>query len=153
ALHEGFVRSRGQVLVTVDSDSEVHADTLRNLVTPLVVDESVGAVAGNVRVLNREGGPIARMMDVVFTYAFDFIRAAQSEVRTVMCTPGALSAYRRGLVLRVLPRWMAQTFLGLPANIGEDRALTNFILREGYHVTFQGNAVVDTEVPTSLAPL
>jgi hyaluronan synthase len=68
-------------------------------------------------------------------------------VNTVMCTPGALSAYKRSVVIRVLREWLDQTFLGRPANIGEDRALTNLILREGYKVLFQKNAVVYTEVP------
>jgi len=152
ALHEGIKRSRGQVIVTVDSDSEVAPDTLRNLVSPFVTDARVGAVAGNVRVLN-EGGPFSRMLDVVFTFGFDFIRAGQSEVNTVFCTPGALSAYRRDLVLGVLDRWIEQTFLGRQANIGEDRAMTNLILRSGYHVKFQGNANVWTEVPTRWLPL
>ncbi len=153
ALSQGFRRSRGIVIVTVDSDSEVEHDTLRNLVSPFVLDARIGAVAGNVRVLNYDGGIIPRMMDVVFTYGFDFVRASQSEVNTVMCTPGALSAYRRSVAMEVEDEWLHQQFLGRPAGIGEDRAMTNLILREGFHVTFQGNAIVHTEVPTRLAPL
>ena len=80
-------------------------------------------------------------------YSFDFIRAGQSMVNTVMCTPGALSAYRARVVMRVLPAWIGQTFRGRPANIGEDRAMTNLILREGYHTLFQQDAVVYTNVP------
>jgi hyaluronan synthase len=148
ALEAGFSRATGDVLVTVDSDSIVEADTLRLLVSPIVRDSRVGAVAGNVRVLNRHEGIIPRMLDVLFVFSFDFIRAGQSELDTVMCTPGALSAYRRDIVARVLPEWIDQTFFGRPANIGEDRAMTNLILREGYHVTFQQNATVWTNVPT-----
>lgn len=147
ALYEGFQQSIGEVLVTVDSDSTVDADTLRNLVTPFVVDKKVGAVAGNVRVLNMDKGIIPKMLDVVFVYSFDFIRASHSMVKAVMCTPGALSAYRRDVVMSILQEWLHQTFCGQPANIGEDRAMTNLILREGYHVTFQQNARVYTEVP------
>jgi len=84
----------------------------------------------------------------VFVFSFDFIRASQSMVNTVMCTPGALSAYRRDIVKRVLSEWRHQRFCGRPANIGEDRAMTNLILREGYHVLFQENAKVYTDVPT-----
>jgi hyaluronan synthase len=153
ALNEGFRRARGSVLVTVDSDSEVDANTLRNLVTPFVLDSRVGAVAGNVRVLNRCAGAIPRMLEVVFTYSFDFIRAGQSELRAVVCTPGALSAYRRDVVLTVVDRWLAQRFMGRPANIGEDRALTNLILSEGFDVTFQGTAVVRTVVPIGVGSL
>src|SRR5690606_27789221 len=148
ALYEGFGYARGDVIVTVDSDSEVLPDTLRNLVSPLVRDARVGAVAGNVRVLNRDQGVIPAMLDVSFTYAFEFLRASQCRVDTVFCCPGALSAYRRQLVEECKDEWMAQTFCGRPAHIGEDRALTNLVLRMGSLVRFQANAIVLTEVPT-----
>ena len=148
ALYEGILKSRGEVLVTVDSDSTVEKDTLRNLVSPFVRDPKVGAVAGNVRVLNKDSGLIPRMLDVSFVFSFEFIRAGQSRVNAVLCTPGALSAYRREIVMRVLNQWLHQTFCGRPANIGEDRAMTNLILESGSHVVFQRNAKVYTEVPT-----
>lgn len=147
ALHAGFQRSTGEVLITVDSDSTVDPDTLRNLVAPFISDRKVGAVAGNVRVLNMDQGFLPKMVDVVFVFSFDFMRASQSMVKTVMCTPGALSAYRRNVMMGVLKEWMDQTFCGRPANIGEDRAMTNLIIREGYDVVFQQNARVYTQVP------
>ena len=146
ALQEGFTRATGEVLVTVDSDSIVDPDTLRNLVSPFVGDQDCGAVAGNVRVLNRQE-TIPRMLDVSFVFSFEFIRSAQSVMRTVLCTPGALAAYRRDLVLNVLDDWLNQKFFGREANIGEDRAMTNLILRQGKSVLFQRNATVYTNVP------
>lgn len=146
ALYEGFKRATGDVLVTVDSDSVVDKNTLRNLASPFVDDLDCGAVAGNVRVLNREA-VIPRMLEVSFVFSFEFVRSAQSHLRTVFCTPGALAAYRRDLVMNVLEEWVHQTFLGREANIGEDRALTNLILRQGKSVLFQSNATVYTNVP------
>jgi hyaluronan synthase len=151
-LSEGFRRGTGEIFVTIDSDSEIEPDTLRNLVAPFA-DEKVGAVAGNVRVLARQRHPIARMLDVLFVQGFDFRRAAESRVNTVVCTPGALSAYRANVVDKLHDEWLGQTFWGRPAAAGEDRALTNMILREGYDVRFQRNAVVHTEVPETFATL
>lgn len=148
ALYEGFKHAVGDVLVTIDSDSTVQPDTIRRLVSPFVRDGRIGAVAGNVRILNRREGLIPRMLDVSFAYSFDFMRASQSEVHTVMCTPGALSAYRRDVVMEVLPEWLNQRFCGRLATIGEDRALTNMILRRGYNAHFQRDAMVYTKVPT-----
>lgn len=153
ALYEGFMRATGEVIVTVDSDSEVLPNTLRNLVSPLVVDSRVGAVAGNVRVLNHGAGPLAKMLELSFTHAFEFMRASESEVESVMCCPGALSAYRRALVEEFRDEWIQQTFFGAPAAIGEDRSMTNHVLRRGHHVRFQSNAIVLTEVPTTTAQL
>lgn len=147
ALFAGFNQSKGDILVTVDSDSVVERETLRRLVSPFVYDRMVGAVAGNVRVLNRSEGIIPRMLDVVYLFSFDFIRATQSMVNTVICNPGALSAYRTEIVMRVLHNWINQRFCGRPANIGEDRAMTNLILREGYSTLFQQNALVYTSAP------
>lgn len=147
ALYEGIIRSKADVLVTIDSDSLIDRETIRCLVSPFVEDEKIGAVAGNVAVLNCKKEIIPRILDVSFVYCFEFLRASQSVVNTVLCTPGALSAYRRVSVMNVLDSWMQQTFCGRPAKIGEDRAMTNAILRTGYHVVFQSNAVVYTNVP------
>jgi len=153
ALYAGFQKSTGEILVTVDSDSMVEAKTLRHMVAPFVKESNVGAVAGNVRVLNREKGFLPRMLDVAFVYSFDFVRASQSVVNTVMCTPGALSAYRRDVVMKVLHEWLNQRYCGRPAAIGEDRAMTNLILREGCSVLFQQNAIVYTEIPVTYTKL
>lgn len=147
ALWAGFMTSTGDVLVTIDSDSIVEPKTIRRLVSPFYHERNIGAVAGCVRVLNKREGIIPRMLDVSFAYSFDFIRASQSVVNTVFCTPGALAAYRRGPLMKCLDTWKNQRFLGSPASIGEDRALTNCILEQGYHVTFQSDAIVYTNVP------
>lgn len=147
ALYEGFIRSSADILVTIDSDSLIEKNTLRNLLSPFVTQANVGAVAGNVRVLNRQQGLIPKMLDVSFAFSFDFIRASQSQVDSVLCTPGALSAYRRDAVMKVLRAWMNQRFFGRKSNIGEDRAMTNLILKQGFAVKFQSNAVVFTQVP------
>ncbi len=146
AMYEGFLASSSEILVTIDSDSTILPDTLRRLNSPFVGDPGIGGVAGNVRVLNCDG-VIPHMLDVNFVFSFDLMRSAQGALRTVFCSPGALTACRREVVLPYLEEWVNQTFLGRPANIGEDRALTNIILRSGHAVAFQQNALVLTKVP------
>lgn len=146
-LYAGFTQGKGEIFVTMDSDSVIGPDTLRQIVAPLVHDPKVGAVAGNVKVYNRFRSLLARMLAVRFVLAFDFLRASQSMYGFVACTPGALSAYRRSAVLPILEKWRHQTFLGVPATIGEDRALTNFVLRQGYYSVYQRTAQVHTVVP------
>ncbi len=153
ALHRGFVHGAGDVFVTIDSDSNVMPQTVRHLVSPFVKDPKVGAVAGNVRILNRREGIIPKMLEVSFAYSFDFLRAGQSVIDSVLCTPGALSAYRKSVVMEVLPEWVDQKFMGRAANIGEDRAMTNLILRSGFHVHYQRDAVVYTMSPVTLTKL
>lgn len=147
ALYRGFKMGTGEVFVTIDSDSIVKPDTLRNMVSPFVVNEKCSAVAGNVRVLNNKKAIIPKMLNVSFVLSFEFMRSAESMLGSVLCTPGALSAYRSKAVFACLDEWINQTFMGQPSDIGEDRAMTNMILRQGYEVKFQRNAYVFTNVP------
>ncbi|WP_136480033.1 glycosyltransferase family 2 protein [Cognatitamlana onchidii] len=147
ALYRGFNEGTGDIFVTVDSDSIVTEDTLRNLVSPFVSNEKCGAVAGNIRVLNNKKALLPKMLDVSFVLSFEFVRSAESSLNSVLCTPGALAAYRRDAVFACLPEWINQTFMGKPSDIGEDRAMTNMILKQGYHVLFQRNAYAYTNVP------
>ncbi|WP_276381593.1 glycosyltransferase family 2 protein [Flavobacterium sp. H4147] len=147
ALYRGFNLGKGEIFVTVDSDSIVKKDTLRNLVSPFVVDEKCGAVAGNVQVLNNKKAILPKMLNVSFVMSFEFMRSAESMLGSVLCTPGALAAYRSTAVFACLPEWINQTFMGQPSDIGEDRAMTNMILKQGHHVLFQKNSYVLTNVP------
>jgi len=147
ALYAGFSQGRGDYFITIDSDSVIVADTIKQAVAPMVHDPKVGAVAGNVKVYNRFRSILARMLAVRFVLAFDFLRASQSMYGFVTCTPGALSAYRKSAILPVLEEWRQQTFMGAPATIGEDRALTNFVVRGGFYSVYQRTALVHTVVP------
>jgi hyaluronan synthase len=59
------------------------------------------------------------------------------------------SAYRREALLGILDRWENQSFLGKAATYGDDRALTNYILRD-WKIKFQSNARSHTIAPTTL---
>lgn len=148
ALCSGFRAATGEILVTIDSDSEIEPRTIREMVAPFLADANVGAVAGRVAVLNRDT-VISRMLEVQYALAFDFGRAAQSTYRCVACCPGALSAFRREAVVPFLEEWVHQSFLGRPVNHGEDQALTNIVLRQGYDTVYQRTATVHTLAPVT----
>ncbi len=153
ALYAGFTGGRGEYFVTVDSDSIVEPETLKQILAPLMRDQQVGAVAGNVKVYNRTQNFLTRMLWVRFILSFDFLRAAQSMFGFVFCTPGALSAYRREAIFPILETWRQQTFLGLRCTIGEDRAFTNLVLHQGYWTRYQRSAMVYTTVPATFRGL
>ena len=152
ALAEGFRRARGSVVITIDSDSVIESKALLAMAGPFG-DPRIGAVAGRVAVYNRYQGLLPRMLHVRFTLSFDFLRRAQSTYGTVYCCPGALAAYRTTVVREVLERWEHQRFFGVPCTFGEDRALTNFILAQGYDTIYQKTAVVHTIVPHTYGKL
>ncbi len=148
ALHTGFRHANGKIWVTIDSDSVVAHDAIRNGVAPLVRDRRIGLVAGNVKVLNRNDSIITRLLKVQFSLSFSFSRAYQSKIRGLLTTPGALSLYRASAVKPVLRKWLNQTFLGVPCLTGEDRSMTNLIYAQGFHSFFQSNAVVWAKMPS-----
>src|SRR5262245_88454 len=152
ALAEGFRRARGEILLTVDSDSVIERGTLLAMAGPFR-EQRVGAVAGKVAVYNRYESLLPRMLHVRFTLSFDFLRSAQSVHGTVYCCPGALAAYRASVVREVIHGWERQRFLGVPCTYGEDRALTNSILSAGYDTVYQKTAVVHTVVPDTYVKL
>ena len=152
ALALGFARARGEILVSIDSDSVIEPGALLALAGPFQ-DERVGAVAGKVLVYNRAHGVIPRMLHVRFILSFDMLRAAESVYRNVYCCPGALTAYRAAAVRRVLEAWKNQSFLGSRCTFGEDRAMTNYLLGAGYDALYQRTAVVHTVVPQAYGKL
>jgi hyaluronan synthase len=74
------------------------------------------------------------------------VKAAESLFGAVACCSGCLAAYRRRYVMEILDVWLNQTFLGMPATFGDDRSLTNFMLRR-YRVLYSSRAACSTLVP------
>ena len=152
ALAMGFRNARGEIVVTLDSDSVIDRGALLAIAGPFR-NPRVGAVAGKVKVYNRRQGVIPRMLHVRYILSFDMLRASESGYGTVYCCPGALTGYRTCLVHQVLERWVAQTFLGTPCTVGEDRSLTNLILSSGHDTVYQRSAVVHTVTPVTYGKL
>ncbi len=141
----GARAARGEVLVYVDSDSFVRADTIAQIVQGFV-DRDVGAVCGHAYVQNARKNFLTRMQEVRYYVAFRVVKAAESLFGAVACCSGCLAAYRRSCVMEILEAWLDQTFLGATATFGDDRSLTNFMLRR-YRVLYSATATCSTIVP------
>lgn len=153
ALHAGIKKSKGEIIVTADTDSRIEKNAIKNLVLPLIKDQKTGAVAGRVEVLNEKENFLTRMLAIRYSISFNFGRAYQSVYGAVFCCPGALTAYRKEVLLKFIHRWVNQKFLKTSCTYGEDRALTTEILKAGYLTRFQSNAVVLTKVPSTFSQM
>jgi cellulose synthase/poly-beta-1,6-N-acetylglucosamine synthase-like glycosyltransferase len=149
AQAEGLRYATGDFVVAVDSDSIVEPDALVNLVEPLLADPSIGATTGNVRVLNQKQNLLTRMIAARYWNACGMERRSLSRAGVVTCCSGVLSAYRAPLMRAFMPAYLQQRFLGETCTYGDDRHLTNLILREGYKTVYVHEAVCHTEVPSS----
>jgi hyaluronan synthase len=90
------------------------------------------------------------MLNAHFAMAFDFTRAIQSTFNCVFCLSGAFSAYRVSVLDKFVDRWLNQRFMNVNCTYGEDRSLTNYVLREGHHSFFQRSAISFTIVPEQI---
>ena len=147
AMAAGIRRTSADVIAFVDSDSVLEPDALRRLMQGFA-DERVGAVCGHADVLNVRESLLTRMQAVRYFVAFKVIKAAESVFDAVTCCSGCFAAYRRAAIARHLEEWEHQTFLGAPATFGDDRSLTNYVLRD-WKVTYEARAVSHTIVPAT----
>ncbi len=147
AMAAGIRATQAEVVVFVDSDSTVEPEALKRLVQPLA-DERVGAVCGHADVLNVRDSWITRMQAVRYFVAFRVVKAAESVFGAVTCCSGCFSAYRREAILPRLEWWESQTFLGVESTFGDDRSLTNCVLRE-WRILYERAAVSHTIVPVT----
>jgi hyaluronan synthase len=74
---------------------------------------------------------------------------AQSVFGQVGCLAGRTIAYRRTAFGPAVEGLIAQTVFGVPQHVGDDRVLTNELLRAGWRTVYQSSALVRTDAPDS----
>jgi hyaluronan synthase len=70
-----------------------------------------------------------------------------------MVCSGVISAYRKSILLKVIPKWLSQKFLGVKCTYGDDRSLTNLTIKNGYDTVYNRNAIAYTLIPENLKKL
>ncbi len=145
AMAAGIRATDAEVVAFVDSDSVLEPDALTRLVQGFA-DPRVGAICGHADVLNVRQSVLTRMQAVRYFVAFKVIKAAESLFGCVTCCSGCFSAYRRDAIAPYLGWWETQTFLGVQSPFGDDRSLTNCVLRT-HRVIYEERAVSRTIVP------
>src|SRR6059036_3026677 len=148
AMAAGIRATDAEIVAFVDSDSVLEPDALRRLVQAFG-DLRVGAVCGHADVLNVHATWLTKMQAVRYYVAFRVCKAAESIFGAVTCCSGCFSAYRREAILPSLEHWEHQRFLGRPATYGDDRSLTNYVLRD-WKIRYEERAVSRTIVPASV---
>ena len=144
-MAEGVLRAHGEIIVFMDSDTFLAPDALRHIVCGFE-DPSLGAASGFTGVGNAEKNALTGLQEIRYLVSFQLLKTSESLFGCVTCCPGCLSAYRREYVLEVLKPWLEQMFMGNRATFGDDRSLTNFILRK-YRVIYNERAIAYTMVP------
>ena len=147
AMAWGTREADHELVVFVDSDSFLDPDAIRNLVQPFK-DEKMAGVSGRTDVANTFTNALTRMQSVRYFIAFRVMKAAESIFDSVTCLSGPLSCYRKSVMMESLDDWLNQSFMGQKATFGDDRSMTNFMLRK-HRTGYQHSAVAFTIVPSN----
>ncbi len=146
AMATGIIDGRGEVIVFIDSDSRVAPNAIRRITQYFAYPE-VGAVSGIADVDNKHVNVLTKMQAVRYFVAFNVVKAAEARYGAVTCCSGAFSAYRREAAEQAMPEWLEQSFLGTKSTYGDDRSLTNHVLKWEWTVLYAPDARAKTMVP------
>jgi hyaluronan synthase len=144
-MAEGSKLARNDIIIFVDSDSFIEPDAVKHL-TKYFADPTVGAVSAHTDVYNSEQNLLTRMQAIRYYISFKVYKAAESVFGTVTCCPGCCSAYRRSYLMEFVDEWLGQKFLGSECTFGDDRSLTNYMIRK-YRAVYSEEAKAFTVVP------
>jgi len=139
-LNYGIRRSRAPIVVCMDSDSRLTPEALRYAVRQFN-DPNVGAVAGNVKVINRHN-IWTKLQALEYIEGLNIVRKAQAFFRSVNVIPGPMGIFRR-TAIEGTGGYDSDTF-------AEDFDMTVKILAEGWKINYEPKAVAYTEAPEEL---
>jgi len=139
-LNYGIRRSRAPIVVCMDSDSRLSPDSLRYAIRHFK-DANVGAVAGNVKVVNRHN-IWTKLQALEYIEGLNIVRKAQAFLRTVNVVPGPIGIFRRS-TLEQTGGYESNTY-------AEDFDLTVKILAAGWKINYEPKAIAFTEAPEEL---
>ncbi len=143
ALNAGIQVSKGDYILCMDGDSVLSADSLK-LAVRHFTNPKIGAVAGNVKVLNR-GKFITDLQALEYVEGLNMARSAQSFARLVNIIPGPIGLFRKEAVSKA-GFYADDTF-------SEDADLTLRILADGWKIYYEPNSISYTEAPETLQQL
>lgn len=143
ALNVGLREAQAEYVVTIDADTIVMPDTVRQLVAPFA-DERVDAVCGNVQVGNVHS-LLTAFQDVEYVTSQNYDRRAFDALNCISVVPGATGAWRRSAVLA------AGGYAG--NTLTEDADLTLTLLEKGKRIVYAPLARSITEAPETARAL
>ena len=140
-LNKGLGEASHELIVTIDADTRVRADSLTKLVERILSDPpNTRAVAGAILVGNPRETLMAGLQEWDYFHGIAAVKRLQSMYHGTLVAQGAFSIYYRAALHEVG---------GWPHCVGEDIVLTWALLSKGYRTGYAEDAVAFTNAPTS----
>jgi poly-beta-1,6 N-acetyl-D-glucosamine synthase len=143
ALNVGMAHARGSFILNMDGDTVLSRNVLRVCIRHFR-DPRVGAVAGSVKIYNREN-LVTRMQALEYIEGLAMAKKAQSYMRICNIVPGPLGMFRKD-ALQEVRGYDHDTF-------AEDCDLTFKLLMRGWHIAYEARAIAWVETPSRLLDL
>jgi len=143
ALNNGLAAATGEIVVSIDADTIVEPNAITLLVRHFA-DPKVGAVAGNVKVRNRDRW-LTRWQALEYITSQNLEKRAFDLLNCIPVVPGAVGAWRAEL-MRSCGGFSGDT-------VAEDTDLTLTIRRRGWKILYDEDAIGRTEVPDTAEAL
>jgi len=149
-MAETVRQADSEIILFVDSDSFIEKDTLRELVKYFNADPKIGAVSAHTYVYNSNDNLLTKLQGIHYFLSFKIFKGTEALFGAVTCCPGSCTAYRLGYIRPEMEEWSEESFLGVRCTYGDDRSLTNFLLKRGYKTVYSPTARARTIVPNKL---
>jgi glycosyltransferase involved in cell wall biosynthesis len=135
------------VVVVLDSDTVWEPGALQEMLRPFA-DPRVGGVTPRQAIFDVGTNPVRRFADWLEDLRYHLTVPAQSVFGQIGCLAGRTIAYRRTAFEPAVERLVRQSVFGVPLHVGDDRVLTNELLRNGWRTVYQSTALVTTDAPS-----
>ena len=135
------------VVLVLDSDTVWERDALGEMLKPFV-DPRVGGVTPRQAIFDVGTNNVRRFADWLEDLRYHLTVPAQSAFGQVGCLAGRTIAYRRAAFEPAVEQLVRQHVFGIPLHVGDDRVLTNELLRTGWRTVYQSTALVTTDAPS-----
>ena len=112
-------------------------------------DPAVGGVSTRQSVYQADTSVWRRVADWIINNRYLDYVPATGRAGAVVCVSGRTAAYRREIVLKVLPHLEDEFFLGKRCIAGDDGRLTWLVLASGYRTVYQSTAHALSMFPTT----
>jgi len=145
AINIGIATASYDVILRMDDDTYLRRDAVANGLAELQAARAV-AIACDLRVANPTASVWTRLQSMEYLLAMDVDRRSQALLDSVLCCSGAMSMFRKDVILR------AGGFVSAPPVVSEDMDMTLKAHRFG-RVAMAPECIGFTDVPESLVRL
>ena len=153
--------AKGDLVLCVDADSRLDRDALRHLVRRLANKPRAAAIAGQVRVRNRDS-LLTQLQALEYLTCNGSTRMAQSSEGAVLVVPGPIGLFRRSVLHEVEERFTRSEHSENDGEYGgpyekdtfaEDFNLSLACMALGHDVLYEPRAISRTKAPETMRAL